>query len=139
MATRARPLSTIAKHGIRMLGTLEARVMQHLWTHGPDSIANTHRALCDSSALAYTTVATELARLVDKRLVGKTGLNFQTRYHALVDRATLVERTVGRVLDGLLATHPTATLHGFVEAIGNDDEALEETLRLIRERRRKRT
>ena len=112
--------------------------MQHLWTHGPDSIAHTHRALDGQSALAYTTVATELGRLMKKRLVVKRGTHLETRYAAVEDRATFVERSVANVMDGLLASHPAATLHGFVEAIGDDDDALEQTLRLIEERRRRR-
>lgn len=123
--------------GVPTLGALEARVMEHLWEHGPDSIANVHRALARSGAIAYTTVATELSRLVKKQLIAKTGSHLDTRYAAVTDRAEFVERLVGDVVATLMPAHQTAAIHGFVEAIAHDDAALKETLRLIQERRRR--
>jgi len=110
--------------------------MEHLWSNGPDSVANVRRALAKSSPIAYTTVATELGRLVNKELVTKTGTHLETRYGAVRDRAGFVERLVGDVVESLMRDNRTAALHGFVEAIAHDEAALEETLRLIQERRR---
>lgn len=124
--------------GVRTLGVLQARVMEHLWLRGPDSIANVHRALEQSGPIAYTTVATELSRLLRKQLIVKTGSHLDTRYAAAQDRAGFVERLVGDVVGSLMPGNETAAIHGFVEAIAHDDAALEETLRLIRERRRRR-
>jgi len=112
--------------------------MEHLWSTGPASLANVHRALAKASPLAYTTVATELSRLVTKELVAKTGTHLETRYAAVGDRASFVERLVGDVVSGLMGDNQTAAIHGFVDAIAHDDGALEETLRLITERRRRR-
>ncbi len=109
--------------------------MERLWAEGPVSLANLHRALAEESTLAYTTVATELSRLVKKGFVVKSGAHLETRYAAAFDRASFVERFVGAVVGDLVGAHRAATIHGFVAAIANDDAALEQTLRLIHERR----
>ena len=98
------------------------------------SLSALHLALSRQSDVAYTTVATELTRLQRKRLVRKTGVYLETRYSAAIEREKFIERFVGDVLAGLVDAHGRAAIHGFVDAIGDDDAALEETLRLITER-----
>jgi BlaI family penicillinase repressor len=121
----------------QVLGELQTRVMERLWTDGPTALATLHRALAKRGEVAYTTVATELTRLQTKGLVRKTGTHLDTRYAAALTREAFVERFVGDVLSGLFGAHGRAAIHGFVEAIGDDDDALAETLRLIEERRRR--
>jgi predicted transcriptional regulator len=121
----------------QVLGELQTRVMERLWSEGPVSLVALHRALAQRTDIAYTTVSTELMRLQTKGLVRKTGAYLETRYAATVTREAFVERFVGDVLSGLVNAHGRAAIHGFVEAIGDDDEALRETLRLIEERRKR--
>lgn len=118
----------------QVLGELQTRVMERLWTEGAMSLSALHLALSRQSDVAYTTVATELTRLQRKRLVRKTGVYLETRYSAAIEREKFIERFVGDVLAGLVDAHGRAAIHGFVDAIGDDDAALEETLRLITER-----
>lgn len=121
----------------QVLGDLQARVMERLWSDGPAALAVIHRALAKRSDVAYTTVSTELTRLRKKGLVRKTGMHLDTRYAAVLTREAFVERFVGDVLSGLFDAHGRAAIHGFVEAIAADHEALDETVRLIEERRRR--
>lgn len=121
----------------QVLGELQTRVMEELWSQGPMALAAMHRALMRRGEVAYTTVATELTRLQAKGLVRKTGTHLETRYAAAVTRDVFVERFVGDVLSGLVSAHGEAAIHGFVDAIADDNEALEETLRLLQERRRR--
>lgn len=119
----------------QVLGELQTRVMERLWIGGPQALSAIHAALAKNADVAYTTIATELTRLQTKGLVRKTGTHLETRYSAVLDREAFVERFVGDVLAGLVDAHGRATIHGFVDAIADDDEALEETLRLLNERR----
>jgi predicted transcriptional regulator len=127
--------SSEKKRPLSSLGALQARIMERLWAHGPQALAEVHRSLAEESEIAYTTVATELTRLHRKGLVLKHGIHLATRYQAAIERETFVERLVGGVLQGLLGTHGRAAIHGFVDAIADDRDALEETLRLLQERR----
>jgi BlaI family transcriptional regulator, penicillinase repressor len=122
----------------QVLGELQTRVMEHLWSDGPVSLSDLRRALARRGEVAYTTVATELTRLQRKGLVRKTGTYLETRYTAALTREAFVERFVGDVLSGLVGAHGRAAIHGFVDAIAHDEQALEETLRLLEERRRSR-
>lgn len=122
----------------QVLGELQTRVMELLWSDGPMALAALHRMLARRGEVAYTTVATELTRLQRKGLVRKTGAYLETRYAAAITRDSFVERFVGDVLSGLVGAHGRAAIHGFVDAIAHDEEALEETLRLLQDRRRTR-
>ena len=102
------------------------------------ALATLHRALARRGEVAYTTVATELTRLQRKGLVRKAGTYLETRYAAALSREAFVERFVGDVLSGLVGAHGRAAIHGFVDAIAGDDDALDETLRLLQKRRRER-
>lgn len=125
-----------AKGSAQVLGALQARIVELLWQNGPASLAAIQRDLSDHAPVAYTTISTELTRLLDKGLVKKAGVYRETRYAAALTRAQFVDRVVGDVVGGLLDAHGQAAIHGFVDAIADDDEALETTLRLLRKRRR---
>lgn len=87
------------------------------------------------SEIAYTTVSTELNRLIEKGLVAKTGLHLTTRYATVFERKAFVEQAVSATVGDLLLTHGHAAVHGFVDAIAHDDTAVAEVLRLLKERR----
>jgi len=125
-----------AKGAGQALGELQARIMEHLWSHGANSLGTIQRDLDAISPVAYTTISTELMRLQQKGLVKKAGVHRETRYAAALTREEFVNRVVGDVVNGLLGAHGQAAIHGFVDAIADDEEALETTLRLLRKRRR---
>lgn len=125
-----------AKGSAQALGALQSRLMEHLWSNGPDSLAAIARVLDEVAPVAYTTISTELTRLLEKGLVKKTGLHRETRYAASMSREQFVDRVVGDVMAGLFDAHGQAAIHGFVEAIAGDEAALETTLQLLRNRRR---
>jgi len=90
---------------------------------GPQSIGELHETLGSTTAIAYTTVHTELARLVKKKLVVKRGRYAEATYAARVPRETFVNDLVRNVLRGLLDAHGPIAVHGFVDLIAEDDEA----------------
>ncbi len=125
-----------AKGSAQALGELQSRIMERLWAGGPDSLAEIHRALDAAAPVAYTTISTELSRMQAKGLVKKAGINRDTRYAAALTREQFVERIVGDVVAGLLSAHGQAAIHGFVDAIADDEDALKSTLSLLRKRQR---
>jgi len=118
------------------LGDLQSRLMEHLWSNGPDSLAAIAHDLDLQSSVAYTTISTELMRLQKKGLVKKSGSHRETRYEAATSRDQFVNEIVSDVVAGLFDSHGQAAVHGFVAAIAEDEEALDMALRLLRKRRR---
>ena len=121
---------------MRSLGSLEAQVMDVLWSH--PAAAFTVREVLDSlrdsspKAHAYTTVMTVLENLCRKELVSrrKHGRSFQ--YEATTSR----EQHTAELLDGILstATDTSATLLRFVEAMSEDEiEDLKKALSAVRQ------
>lgn len=120
------------------LGPLQSAVMESLWRHGPLSVAEMHQRLAQRQDCAYTTIHTELSRLLKKGLVEKRGQNLETRYQALMSRDEYLQAMVKQTLADLIGTHGATAVHGFVELIGEDREALDALRRAVRKRSPKR-
>lgn len=86
--------------------------------------------------VAYTTISTELMRLLKKGLVKKAGMHRETRYAASMTREQFVDRVVGDVVPASWTRMDKAAISGFVDAISDDEDALETTLRQLRKRQR---
>jgi predicted transcriptional regulator len=56
----------------KVLGSRQASILEYLWLEGPQSVSQLHRALADVDGVAYTTVFTELSRMLKKGLVAKS-------------------------------------------------------------------
>ncbi|MFE7517605.1 BlaI/MecI/CopY family transcriptional regulator [Streptomyces sp. NPDC057540] len=115
----------------RPAGELEASVLAALWAAGAPQTAAQVRASI-SQDLARTTVATLLARLHDKGVIGRRPGGRGFVYFAVEDSNGLTARRMHRALDqggderGLV-------LARFVEGLSPDDEA--ELRRLLQEER----
>ena len=134
---RARKRADLGK----TLGTRQASILEYLWAHGPQSVSELHRGLSRREELAYTTVFTELSRMLKKGLVGKSsegGSHLDMRYRAALTREGVVSAIVAQTLGGLISAHGPAALHGFVDAVAADEGALDELRRLLAERTRER-
>ncbi len=97
--------------------------MEHLWAKGPQAIVELHQCLGGVSSIAYTTVHTELSRLIKKHLVVKRGSYAEATYTAKVPREQFVGDVVRDVLRGLLDAHGPVAVHGFVDLVASDDDA----------------
>lgn len=129
-----RPFRPDAKGIEQVLGPLEAAIMEHFWAKGPQALAEVHQALAGSRGIAYTTVHTELSRLIKKNLVVKRGSYADATYAAKVPRETFVDDVVRSVLRGLLDAHGPVAVHGFLDIIRDDDEARTTLERRLRAR-----
>jgi predicted transcriptional regulator len=124
----------------KALGTRQASILEYLWAHGPQSVSELHRGLSEREDLAYTTVFTELSRMLKKGLVAKGnegGSHLDMRYRAALSREGVVSSVVAQTLGGLISAHGPAAVHGFVDAVAHDPSALEELRRLLNARSRK--
>jgi BlaI family transcriptional regulator, penicillinase repressor len=124
----------------KALGTRQASILEYLWAHGPRSVSELHRGLSEREDLAYTTVFTELSRMLKKGLVAKGnegGSHLDMRYRAALTREAVVSSVVAQTLGGLISAHGPAAIHGFVDAVAHDPSALEELRRLLNVRSRK--
>jgi predicted transcriptional regulator len=107
----------------KLLGELERRVMEHLWTASqPQTVRDVHAGVSVRRDLAYTTVMTVLRRLADKGLVVQYRNDRAHRYAAVSGRDELVAGLMVDALDQLAdAGDRRAALVHFVESVGTDD------------------
>lgn len=110
--------------------------MACLWSEGPLSAADVHGFLSRDEDLAYTTVHTELSRLLEKGLVNKRGRNLETKYAAAMSKDEFLQETVRQTLSELIGTHGASAVHGFVDVVSADPHALAELRRAMERRRR---
>ncbi|BBX01586.1 transcriptional regulator [Mycolicibacterium moriokaense] len=115
----------------RLLGELERRVMEHLWSATePQTVRQVHAVVSPPRALAYTTVMTVLRRLADKGLVAQHRGDRAHRYAAVHGRDELVAGLMVDVLHQVDDSRDrTSALVHFVESVGTDDlHALQQAL-----------
>jgi len=125
------------KTAAQTLGPRQSTIMESLWADGPQTPVDLHRRLSANEDVAYTTIFTELSRLVAKRLVRKRGrTHLSVTYEAAMTREAYVSDNVAAVLGDLLAAHGSAVIHGFVDLVAEHDEL--EALDAARECRRSR-
>ncbi|GAC1595595.1 MAG: hypothetical protein NVS3B28_26820 [Candidatus Velthaea sp.] len=113
------------------LGPRQLAIMEHLWKAGSQTPTDLHRALSRGENIAYTTIFTELSRLVQKGFVCKRGSEHKSvLYEATFSREEWVAKTVSSVLGSLMQSHGSATIHGFVELVadGNAMDALSDAI-----------
>ncbi|GAC1306348.1 MAG: hypothetical protein NVSMB19_18420 [Vulcanimicrobiaceae bacterium] len=118
-----RPFRPGAKGVEQVLGPLEAAIMERLWALGAQSVGDLHGYFYERSGLAYTTVYSELSRLVKKKLIVKRGAYADATYAARLPRERFVGDLVRSVLKGLLDAHGPIAVHGFVDLVARDDGA----------------
>jgi predicted transcriptional regulator len=119
----------------QVLGDLETRVMNVLWTESPLSVRDV-KARLKGAKLAYTTVMTTLDRLYRKGLLARTKHGLAFVYLPAMDRDEYHRRVVQAAVAPLLAQGAGPVMAAFVDAAaGADDDNLAELERLIAARR----
>jgi predicted transcriptional regulator len=121
-----------------ILGPLGRRVMERLWTAGPQSVSEVLEALNADQArpLAYTTVMTILVRLFEKGYLSREREDRHFRYTAMFDEASL-EAQVGRQeLGRLIERYGLDSVAGFAADIVGTDSPLAERLQALIDQRK---
>jgi predicted transcriptional regulator len=127
------------KKGLRkILGDLEADVMEAIWARGRATVHDVHDRLAADRELAYTTVMTVMSRLADKGLLEKWKDGAAYVYVPAASKEEFTRRTVGTVLSELLDDFTAPAMSQFVELVGEQDGAAIEALaKAIEEKRRR--
>ena len=124
------------KKGLRkVLGNLEADIMEILWNWGRGTVREVHGRLNEDRPLAYTTIMTVMSRLADKGLLLREKAGIAYVYHPTSTREMFTQYTVGRIIADLLADFSKPAIAQFVESVGKiHPDKMGELARLIAER-----
>ena len=119
----------------RVLGELEARIMEAVWQLGDPTGKQICEALGPGSH--YKTVLSVANRLVERGLLSREPTGERAlRYRAVESRAAFLDRISGNVAIGLVGDFGKPALARFVDAAeAIDPTYLDELERLVRERK----
>lgn len=122
----------------KVLGDLEARVMNVVWDMGQSAPARAiHEVVLEEHDVASLTVITVLNKLVAKGLLHREKRNDLYHYRPVLSREEFMTRASRRVVEGIMALAPDAVAASFVDVLSEQDpEKLAELSRLIRRRLR---
>jgi predicted transcriptional regulator len=123
----------------KMLGALEAQIMQVLWSHEqPQSVGDVRDELArHGKDAAYTTIMTTLGRLFTKGLLTRETRGKAYLYAPRVSRRDLTQNVTRQVISGLLTTFTEPAIAYFVEALEEQDPAKLDALAAVVEAKRK--
>ncbi|SRR5713226_2372632 len=123
----------------RLLGELEAQVMEALWRRESASIRQVWEAIKRKRPVAFNTIMTVMNRLVDKGLLRREDRRRSYRYSPRVTREVLLARVSHDVIEALIHEFGDVAVAQFVDALQEiDPKKLAAVERMIRERRRER-
>mgnify|MGYP001082916345 CR=1 FL=1 len=115
----------------RVLGDLEADILQTVWALGEPTVKDVTEAL--GSSAHVKTVMTVMNRMVEKGLLNRHRRGRGYVYSATLAREAFLEHVVDQVLTGLLTDFGGASLAHFVS--GATEEQLAELEQLIAKQR----
>ena len=123
----------------KVLGDLEAQVMDCIWERESATVREVHEALRDRSQdLAYTTVMTVMSRLAEKDFLRRAPEGNAFRYWPTASRQEFLARTSLEVFAGLAEDLSGSVMSAFVDRLGKaESKRLEELSRLIEAKRKK--
>lgn len=118
----------------KVLGDLEARVLQTVWALGkPASARVVHARVAKQHAVSPLTVITVLNKLVAKKILAREKQDELLHYRALLGEEAFLAVVSRRVVEGILSFGPDAVSASFVDVLAEQDpKRLEELGRLIR-------
>ncbi len=120
----------------KVLGDLEARVLQAVWDFGePVPARAVFERVMEEHACSPLTVITVLNRLVGKRILHREKQGDLLHYSARMTETEFVAHASRRVVEGILSFQPEAVAASMVDVLAEQDPAqLAELARLIRRR-----
>ena len=121
-----RKLTDDARSGVeKLLGELEHRIMDILWTRDEATVREVLDDLTQSRALAYTTVLTVMSRLVEKGLLIQNKAGRAYLYRPAMSREVYAAETAGQIIRSLVEDFGDIALAQFSQELdGLDPERL---------------
>jgi predicted transcriptional regulator len=122
----------------KVLGDLEARVLEAVWAlGGPVPARAVYEAIVDDHPVALLTVITVLNKLVDKGILARQKRKDLLHYRAHMDREGFTAHVSRRVVEGILSFSPDAVAASLVDVLAErDPQHLAELADLIQRRLR---
>jgi predicted transcriptional regulator len=122
----------------KVLGDLEARVMEAMWALGkPASARTVHERVARRHPVAQLTVVTVLNKLVAKRLLSRAKRDDLLHYRPTLSRDEFMTRVSRRIAEGILSLGPSAIAASMVDVLAEQDrETLERLAKLVSDRLR---
>lgn len=121
----------------KVLGELEAEIMEAIWPRGACSVREIYEDLRLKKSIAYTTVMTIMTRLAEKGLLLKEKEGAAFIYHPAFSKEDFNRKVASEVISGLLDDFGREAVSQLVEAAGRaNPETLDELERIIAERRK---
>lgn len=122
----------------KIMGDLEARVLQTVWTfETPVPARAVYERVIESHPVAPLTVITVLNKLVTKGFLTRRQKDGLLHYRAVMEEEELRAMASRRVVEGILSFGPDAVAASMVDVLAEQDpERLAELGRLIRRRLR---
>lgn len=122
----------------KILGELEARVMEETWKKKRASVKEVHQALCQKKGLAYTTVMTVMERLAKKGYLKREKVGRSYIYEPAITQEKLHSSLAESVLSTFFMEFGRSAWVGFLEKVApEDEELLNELEKIVALHRRK--
>lgn len=120
----------------KVLGDLEARVMQVVWGIGaPASAREVHERVTRDHKVELLTVITVLNKLVAKGLLSRAKRDDLFHYQAKLSEPEFMVHASRKVVEGILSLAPDAVAASLVDVLAErDPEQLAELAKLIRKK-----
>lgn len=120
----------------KVLGDLEARVMQAVWRIGaPASAREVHERVTRDHKVELLTVITVLNKLVAKGLLSRAKRDDLFHYQAKLSEPEFMVHASRKVVEGILSLAPDAVAASLVDVLAErDPEQLAELAKLIRKK-----
>lgn len=148
MPRKQRPLGASIPSAVRLsadgvgkvLGDLEARIMQALWAlKKPVPARAVHERVARDHRVELLTIVTVLNKLVTKGLLDRSRENNLLHYRPVYTREEFTNLASRRVIEGILSLGPAAVSASLVDVLAKrDPDQLAELGRLVRQRLRER-
>jgi predicted transcriptional regulator len=113
----------------KVLGFLEAEIMDVVWGKDLATVRETREALKKKKAYSFNTIMTVMNRLVEKKLLDKKEVGGSFAYSAAVKRETFTHDVTKSVVSAIVRDGALFQMAAFVEAIR---ECSEEDLASLR-------
>ncbi len=118
-----------------LLGPLESKVMNYFWRNdGYASIPSVHHYLRRRDRLAYTTVATVVTRLVEKKLLCREKLNGEFVYRSCQSRDEFKTERSRNLVKFLIGSFGDLAIASFVAEVKTDPHSLKKLREMTRGR-----
>jgi len=121
----------------KVLGELEARVMEIIWDLGDATVKDVHGIINKEKKLAYTTILTIMSRLTEKGLLIKKSLGLAHVYTPSVSREEFYDKVAQTVVEGLMEDFAEPAFTHFVKTVENNPEKLAELEKMLQKLKEK--